>query len=168
MSCCIWISFFSYLHYLLSKANMSSSSPAGWAGLVTGGWAVSSQHRVLVLWRCCCLCHRLRPGKTSSFNVIPQITSFKSHQDPPLLFVLFSTFSERLYKLRNISTGGFSSIFCLPQTPSSCCRTGVGFPRCNSMCTSLIRFQASTVALLLGGEKFVSVVTSCAKQPQIF
>lgn len=123
--------------------------------------------------------------------VIPHITSFKSHQNPPLLFVLFSTFSERLYKLRNISTGGFSLIFCtscLPQTHCSCCSTGVGFPHCNSMCTSLIRFQASTVALLKRKKKLfffiwrvncpckfnfvciiiLSAVTSCAKQPQMF
>lgn len=32
-----------------------------------GGWAVPSEHRVLLLWRCCCLRHRLRPGEKHLF-----------------------------------------------------------------------------------------------------
>lgn len=45
------------------------SFSAGWPGVVTGGWAVSSQHRVLLLWRCCCLCHRLRPGENHIMSI---------------------------------------------------------------------------------------------------
>lgn len=74
-------SVWSQLWYLTGKTHTCFSSfSAGWPGVVTGGWAVPSQHRVLVLWRGCCLCHRLRPGKNHkrSFCVTLRVGSYRS------------------------------------------------------------------------------------------
>lgn len=55
----IWV----FLQYLTCRTDVLSCFAAGRPGVVTGGWAVSSQHRVLVLRRRRCLRHRLRPGE---------------------------------------------------------------------------------------------------------
>lgn len=98
----IWV----FLQYLTCRTDMLSCFAAGRPGVVTGGWAVSSQHRVLVLRRRRCLRHRLRPGELP-LSETTQTTLKKQN----LLFSScpFSTFSKKV----PVNSGTFPAVWLL-------------------------------------------------------